>query len=350
MIDKIKQIIIDIYFRILNKQKCILFSNKYISLETIDQYKKIFENNYKLAKFDNKGKVIFANKHFCEKYNIDESELMNKNVSFLNHSVTSDKYNTIQEVLGAKRKWEGSINFEDKEGNEKYNKVSIFPIKDKKENIKEFIYMGSDLTEMVKLEKEILESQKEIIFTLGAVVEGKDDELKEHVKKVSKYAYILAKAYGLSEKDSAYLEAATSLHDIGKIGIPEEILNAPRKLSKEEFEIIKTHPTIGYNIFKESNLKLLQLCGKIAYEHHEKWNGQGYPRGIKGEEISIEGRIVSLADVFEALSANRAYKKPWPLEKIENYFREEKGVSFDPKIVDLYFENREKFLKILKNT
>lgn len=187
-----------------------------------------------------------------------------------------------------------------------------------------------------------------MIITLGAVIEGKDGELKEHIERVSEYSFILAEAYGLSKKDCENIRIASPLHDAGKIGIPDEILNAPRKLTDKEFNIIKMHPEIGYNLFKDSSLELLKVSSAISREHHEKWDGSGYPRGLKGEDISICGRITALADVFDALSINRVYKKAWSLEKIEELLAAERGKHFDPALVDLYFENRDKFLEIMK--
>jgi len=156
----------------------------------------------------------------------------------------------------------------------------------------------------------------------------------------------LAEAYGLNTKDSEIIKAASPLHDIGKIGIPQEILNAPRKLTKEEFEIMKTHPSIGYSIFKDSNLELLKISSIISHEHHEKWDGSGYPNGKDGEDISVFARIVAVADVFDALSNDRVYKKAWNIEDIDDFFLMEKGKHFEPKMVDLYFENRDKLIKI----
>jgi len=136
------------------------------------------------------------------------------------------------------------------------------------------------------------------------------------------------------------------MHDIGKVGIPDAILNAPRKLTKEEFEVMKTHALLGYNMLKNSHKPILQAAAIVANEHHEKYDGSGYPNAKSGEDIHIYGRITALADVFDALGSERVYKKAWKLEKILTLFKEESGKHFDPKLVTLFLDNIEIFLNI----
>jgi response regulator RpfG family c-di-GMP phosphodiesterase len=136
------------------------------------------------------------------------------------------------------------------------------------------------------------------------------------------------------------------MHDIGKIGIPDSVLPKPGKLTAEEFEVMKEHARIGSDIFKKSKRPLMQTASIIAHEHHEKWNGSGYPRGLSGENIHIYGRITALVDVFDALSCERVYKKAWPMEKIIDLIREERGKHFDPKLVDIFIENLDQFMEI----
>ena len=136
------------------------------------------------------------------------------------------------------------------------------------------------------------------------------------------------------------------MHDIGKVAIPDNILNKPGKLTSEEYDIMKTHSTVGYEMLKGSKRKLLKMASIVAYTHHEKWDGTGYPRGLKGEEIHIYGRITALADVFDALGSYRCYKPKWEDEKIFELFRNERGKHFDPKLIDIFFEHLDEFLKI----
>jgi putative two-component system response regulator len=138
---------------------------------------------------------------------------------------------------------------------------------------------------------------------------------------------------------------ASTLHDIGKISILDCVLLKPGKLTQEEFEIMKTHTVIGYELLSNSNKPILKIASKIAREHHEKYDGTGYPRGISGEEIGVYARIVALTDVFDALGTERVYKKKWEWDKIIDYIKEQRGKQFDPKIVDIFLENLEEIKK-----
>ena len=193
---------------------------------------------------------------------------------------------------------------------------------------------------------EIEETQKEILYTLGEVTEARSEETGSHVKRVSKYCELLAEEYGLSPRETMILTHATPIHDIGKVAIPDRILLKPGKLTTEEFNIVKTHTTIGFNILKNSKREILKAAAVVAHEHHERYDGKGYPRGLQGEEIHIYGRIAAIADVFDALGSPRVYKKAWVINDILMYFREESGKHFDPKLVDILFDNLDKFLEI----
>jgi len=153
----------------------------------------------------------------------------------------------------------------------------------------------------------------------------------------------------MNEDRCELIKRASPLHDIGKVGIPDAILHKPGKLTPEEWEIMKTHAQLGQDMLSGSDLALFplfQIGATIAGNHHEKWNGSGYPRGLKGEDIPLEGRIVALADVFDALGSDRCYKQAWPLDQVLALIKEEKGEHFDPLLVDLMLANLEKFLDI----
>lgn len=196
------------------------------------------------------------------------------------------------------------------------------------------------------LTNEIENTQKEIIYTLGEIAEVRSKETGNHVKRVAEYARLLADKYGLSQKEINLIKLASPMHDVGKVGIPDSILSKPGKLTYEEYELMKTHSQIGYEMLKHSNRDILQCAAEIALTHHERWDGKGYPYGLKGEEIPISGRITAVADVFDALGSDRVYKKAWSTEETLNYFRRERGGHFDPKIVDILLENVPKLLEI----
>lgn len=190
------------------------------------------------------------------------------------------------------------------------------------------------------------QTQKEMIFLMSEAVEKRSKETGNHIKRVAYYSRILSLAYGLSEEETYILEFASPMHDIGKIGIPDSILNKPGKLTVDEFDIMKQHALLGYEILSASPRGMLKAAATVAYEHHEKWDGSGYPKGLKGEDIHIYGRITAVADVFDALGSDRCYKKAWPLEKVLDFFNEQKGKHFDPRLVELLEENLESILKV----
>ena len=196
------------------------------------------------------------------------------------------------------------------------------------------------------LHSEIEETQKEIIFTLGEFSEARSKETSNHVKRVAEYSKLLALKYGLPEEEAEIIRLASPMHDVGKLGITDTILNKPDKLSPEEFEIIKSHGTLGYEILKNSSRRILQAGAVIALQHHEKFDGTGYPYGLQGDFIHIYGRITAIADVFDALGSDRVYKKAWPLEQILAYFKKERGGHFDPALVDIFFTHLPEFLQI----
>ncbi len=203
-----------------------------------------------------------------------------------------------------------------------------------------------DVTKIIELNDAIEETQREIIYTMGEIGETRSKETGHHVKRVALYSEKLALLYGLTRDEVELLKTASPMHDIGKVGIADEILNAPRKLSEKEFEIMKTHAKIGYEMLCKSNQPIIKAAAIVAREHHEKYDGTGYPEGLKGEDIHIYGRITAVADVFDALGSDRVYKKAWPLEKILNFFEQQSGKHFDPKLVQLFQENLDDFLAI----
>ncbi len=197
-----------------------------------------------------------------------------------------------------------------------------------------------------KLTQEIQDTQKEVVFTMGAIGESRSKETGNHVKRVAEYSKILALAIGMSEEEAELLKQASPMHDIGKVAIPDEILKKPARFTKSERKIMETHAQLGYEMIRHSERPLLKAAAIVAHEHHEKWDGSGYPQGLKGEDIHIYGRITALADVFDALGSDRVYKKAWPLEKIYELIKEERGKHFDPKLVDVFFEKQDEILKV----
>lgn len=204
-------------------------------------------------------------------------------------------------------------------------------------------YVGETMRAMLLIE-EIDATQKELIHIMSVVGESRSQETGKHVKRVAAYAKMLAELYGMDEEEASLLSEASPMHDIGKIAIPDAILNKTGALTREEWEVMKTHSRLGYDMLKGSSRKLLQAAAIVAHEHHEKYDGSGYPRGIMGEAIHIYGRIVSIVDVLDALGSKRSYKKAWSNEEIFAYLLEEKGKHFDPNLVDLLLAHKDRFM------
>ena len=206
-------------------------------------------------------------------------------------------------------------------------------------------YTGKAL-DAAMLQEEIKATQREIIFTLAETGEMRSKETGYHVKRVAEFSYLFAARYGMSEEEAELIKLSAPMHDIGKIAIPDAILLKPGKLTPEEWQIMQSHASLGYEMLKHSERRLLKSAAVIANEHHEKWNGEGYPNGKKGEDIHIYGRITAMADVFDALGNARVYKPAWELDRIVKLFKEEKGHQFDPKLVKVFLDNLDDFVKI----
>lgn len=192
---------------------------------------------------------------------------------------------------------------------------------------------------------EIEETQREILITMGTIGETRSKETGNHVKRVAQYSYILAKSHGLSEHQALLLKEASPMHDIGKVGIPDAVLNKQGKHNAEEWAIMKTHADLGYDMLKFSERPILKAAATIAISHHEKYDGSGYPHALVGKDIPIFGRITAICDVFDALCSERCYKAPWPDNEIFALLKREKGKHFDPELIDLFFDNLDSILE-----
>ena len=196
---------------------------------------------------------------------------------------------------------------------------------------------------------EIKDTRLQIINCLGTAAEYRDEETGMHIFRMSQYCRLIALAAGFSQEEADLLLQAAPMHDVGKIGIPDRILLKPGKLDPEEWQIMKTHTTIGAKIIGNPPSKLLKLAHEIALSHHEKWDGTGYPQGLVGEEISLAGRVVMLADVFDALTSERPYKKAWSEEEAVAEINQGSGTHFDPQLVQAFMKVLPQILEIKNN-
>lgn len=198
----------------------------------------------------------------------------------------------------------------------------------------------------IKIINTIIDIQNKLEFTMGDI---RSNVSSNHVKRVTIFSEHLGKKINLEKNQIKLLNYACPLHDIGKIVVPNSILNKPGKLSKEEFDIIKTHTTLGYGILKNSNKTVYKAAAIIAHQHHERWDGKGYPNNLHKNNIHIFGRISAIADVFDALSSHRVYKDAWTFNEIFDFFKEGRNTHFDPFLTDVFLDNYDEFV-LLRNT
>ena len=203
-------------------------------------------------------------------------------------------------------------------------------------------------TELETLNEEIESTLRDTMMAMGEIEEIRSEETKNHTARVSKLSALIAKEYGLSDEDIKLIELASPLHDIGKVGITDDILQKPGKLTENEFTIMKGHAELGYRVLKHSQRKVLQAAANIAYSHHEKYNGKGYPQGLKGEQIPVFARIVAIVDVMDALLCRRIYKDAWSIEDVRALILQERGEHFEERLADIVLDKFDDYVKIIK--
>ncbi|NPA55580.1 MAG: response regulator [Epsilonproteobacteria bacterium] len=194
--------------------------------------------------------------------------------------------------------------------------------------------------------QKVIKGEYETLDVLSNVAEYRDENTHNHTKRVAEYSKLIAKEAGLDEEIQELIYYASPLHDIGKVGIPDHILLKPGKLTAEEFEIMKTHTTIGYNMLSGFDNKYLKAGAIIALTHHEKFDGSGYPKGLKGDEIDVMGQIIAIADVFDALTSKRPYKDAWDTQRAFDLIKAEANKHFSPYFVEIFLNHKDKVLQI----
>ncbi|MDQ5886984.1 MAG: response regulator [Neisseriaceae bacterium] len=200
--------------------------------------------------------------------------------------------------------------------------------------------------EVAKATNEVLVRERETIIRLSKAAEYRNPETGAHILRMANYSQVIARNLGLSEADQTLLLDAAPMHDIGKVGTPDHILLKPGRLDPEEMDIMRQHASIGYDILKGSPSPLLQKAAVIALTHHEKFDGSGYPNNLKAQDIPIDGRIVAVADVFDALTSERPYKKAWPVDDAVKFMHENSGSHFDPVCIEAFFRNWDEIMAI----
>ena len=334
-----------------------------------------YDKNVIFSKTDLHGIITHASQAFCEISGYTVEELLGQSHNIIRHPDMPDEvFKELWKSLKDTKQWSGEVKNRRKDGSfywvfsriepdydENGKHIGYKAIREDITSKKEVEALSKDLEdynlhleeqmterirEIIALNKEIKETQKEVIFSMGTIGENRSKETGNHVRRVAEYTKILALYSGLPEEEAEMLKQASPMHDIGKVAIPDAVLNKPGRFDEHERKIMDTHALLGYDMLKHSQRSLLKMAATVAYEHHEKWDGSGYPNQLSGEEIHIYGRITAVADVFDALGSDRVYKKAWDDEKIFELFRNERGKHFDPKLIDIFFENLDEFLAI----
>jgi PAS domain S-box-containing protein len=345
-------IIITLTILYLINRNYVKYLNSKVKMKTIKIHKQkeylkslleIYDKNVIFSRTDLKGTILHVSDAFCKISGYTKRELIGQNHNIIRHpDMPKETFKYLWDCLKKGQKVNLEVKNRKKDGSYYWVDAEFDPYFDLKGNHVGYSAVRKDIT----ANKDIDDIQREIIFTMGTIGESRSKETGNHVKRVAEYSYLLAKLSGLKEEEYELLKQASPMHDIGKVAIPDSILHKTDKLTILEQELMKTHAIKGYDLLKSSDRPLLKMAAIIAKEHHEKWDGTGYPIGLKEEEISIYGRITAICDVFDALGSDRCYKKAWADENIFRYLQDEKAKHFDPKLIDILFENLDKFLII----
>ena len=309
-----------------------------------------FDENVIASKTDIDGNITYVSEAFCKTSGFKKEELIGKKHRIVKHKDTSNEfYETLWSTITSKNIWQGEIKDRRKDGTSYWLRTTITPEYDIRGNFLSYTSVSENISDKKHIEKanidieilntEIEETQKEVVFRMGAIGEARSKETGMHVKRVAEYSKTFALYLGIPEQKAEILKQASPMHDIGKVAIPDSILNKPGKHTPQEWEIMKSHAELGYKMLENSNKNILRVAAIVAHEHHEKWDGTGYPRGLKSNEINIYARITTVADVFDALTQKRIYKEPWSTPKVLDFFSENSGSHFDPELVQLLHDN-----------
>ena len=342
----------DITQEVLKERRLEGTANFYESLSKekehlLSQYENVLNANSAFMRVSPNFEITNVNEVFCSIFGASSEQLLKtQHNDLIEPDFLDENKERILGLISKNKKYSGMIKMQ------RFNKSIIYmdatytAIYDENDNIVEYMATYHDVTELIEIQDEIEKTQADVVFTMGSIGETRSKETGYHVKRVAEYSKELALLYGLSQEEASLLKTASPMHDIGKVGIPDSILNKPGKLTVEEFEIMKTHSALGFNMLRHSTRPILNAAAIISLTHHEKWDGSGYPKNLKGSRIPIYGRITAIADVFDALGSDRCYKKAWADEDIFKLIKDGKGSQFDPKLVDIFFENLEVFLEI----
>lgn len=281
--------------------------------------------------------IRYANPAFAVVTGFSAAEAVGRKPSMLrSRHTTAETYRQMWSTILSGGWWRGEIINVRKSGEEWYSYLTISQIKDAEGRPVAYVGISRDITEMKQLQFRLKEANLEAIFMLSVAAEAKDEVTGNHVQRVRLYSEALARKLGFSDADAEEIGYSSMLHDIGKMHVPDAVLKKAGILTREEWDIMRLHPEQGVQILRDK--PFYAVARDIAGNHHERWDGRGYPAGKKGDEIPLASRITALADVFDALTTARPYKDAWPEARAVEEIRAERGKLFDPAVVDAFLE------------
>lgn len=314
----------------------------------LGEYKRALEMGTCICVADREHRIVSVNQQFEQLLGYSSAQLEGQLVG----RITSDAYceRCLRDAEQFDRDAPSSrvVRFTAANGQDLQLSVACIGVRRLSGEIESIIMICQDLTESLRLSQDIVSTQRELLYMLGDVVENRSHETGQHVKRVADVSKFLALKAGVEPDTAEMIEMAAPMHDVGKVGIRDLVLHKAGVLDPSEFDEMKAHSSIGYSILGKVERPLIGLAAAIAHQHHERYDGSGYPNGLKGEEICLEARIVSVADVLDALFSARSYKEAWSEQRVLDYFREQQGRQFDPHLVDLLLEHWDE-VKVLRS-
>lgn len=312
----------------------------------INEYNKIFEEGIAMCRLDVDGNILKTSNAFDE---IFHTKKLQNNLFFSNIiNKNEEVFLKIQNSLSQKNIYKKSIKVNVNNTLNTFN-ITCIGIYSYIGELDEIVIIFENVSNVLNEHRKIYDMQIEFLYMLSQIIERHSEENGFHTKRVAEFSALLASAIGLDKEEVDKIKLASIMHDIGKLGIPYQVLTKTSSLTQKEREIMQKHAKIGYEILNQSNQPLLQMAATIALQHHERYDGTGYPNGLKGEQISIYGRIVAIADVFDALSNQRVYKNAWHIDDVYEYLKINKGIQFDPYLVDVFLSYKDIIDLILKD-
>lgn len=327
-----------------------VLSRTHLTLEEqrhfVGEYKRALELGTCVCVTDQAHRIISINRPFEALLGLSSADLEGEPVSRIMPDLSDER--CLDEVQQANQEHFTSrvVRIVGHNGKEMQFSVGFVGVHDLSGTVKSIIMTCQDITESMRLSRDIVDTQRELLYMLGEVVESRSQETGEHIRRVAQVSKFLALKVGLDPDTAEMIETTAPMHDVGKVGIRDVILQKPGKLTAEEYEEMKAHASIGFNILGKVNRPLIGVAANIAHQHHERHDGKGYPRGLKGDEISIEARIVGIADVLDALLSSRIYKPAWDEQRAFDYFREQRGKQFDPVLIDILLTHWEAIMNL----